>query len=233
LILRELGLEVVGQSTVDKTEDATITSGQVVLRLKEIPGEKIDGENLSPEMKTRDAAETITMQFTRSLGSGSVGHFDARITAKQLVDIASGSTKDVLGTVTVDRFKRDSKFVHTVFMTVANAGSVPHFSRMLSFRESSESRGRIEMVDTLNAGLNGQVSYATELDAEKGSQCKLSGNDAIDVITDISNPLDKDPVTPTDKDIVPIDDKVGSPEPTPAPSATPSPVQKTQTPVQK
>ncbi|MEY4631249.1 MAG: hypothetical protein RIQ81_1369 [Pseudomonadota bacterium] len=235
LILRELGLEVAGQSTVDKTDEATITTGQVVMRLKEIPDEKIDGEAISADMKVRDAAETVTLQFTRSLGAGSVGHFDARITAKQLVDTVSGQTKDVIGTVTVDRFKEESKFIHTVFMTVAKAGLSPHFSRMLSFREAGGSRGRIEMVDTLNAGLDGQVSYATVLDAEKGSQCKLSGSEASDVIEDISNPLDKDPASPSDKEIVPIDDKVGSPEPTPVPTTTTTPSKPvvSQTPVQK
>lgn len=235
LILRELGLEVVGQSQVDKTDDATITSSQVVMRLKEIPEEKIDGESVSADVKARDAAETLTLQFTRSLGAESVGHFDARITAKQLLNAATGATKDVIGTITVDRFKEESKFVHTVFMTVAKAGETAHFSRMLSFREDAVSKARIEVVDTLNAGLDAQASYATVIDLEKGSQCKISGSEADDVINEISNPLDKTPVVDDGSDLSKIEDDVGSPvSPPSAPSTTVNaPVQQNQAPVQK
>ena len=238
LILRELGLEVVGQSQVDKTDDATITSSQVVMRLKEIPNEKIDGEAVSSEIKARDAAETLNLQFTRSLSADSVGHFDARITAKQLMDVASGATKDVIGTLTVDRFKENSKFVHTVFMTVAKAGEVAHFSRMLSFREDPNSKSGIEMVDTLNAGLDGQASYASVIDLQKGSQCKISGTDAEHVIDQISNPLDKTPAVDNGSDLTKIEDGVGKPIDPPVTTVVPVttvnvPVQQHQAPVQK
>jgi hypothetical protein len=236
LILRELGLEVVGQSQVDKTDDATITSSQVVMRLKEIPGEKIDGEPVAAETKARDAAETLTLQFTRSLGAGSVGHFDARITAKQLVNIASGATKDVLGTITVDRFKEENKFVHTVFMTVAKAGETAHFSRALTFRQDTSSNTAIQVVDTLNAGLDGQESYATVIDIQKGSQCKVTGTEGQTLIHEIANPLDKTPVVDNGSGLSSIEDQVGKPTVTPAPSSsgsTSSPVQSSKTPVQK
>ena len=236
LILRELGLEVVGQSQVDKSDDATITSSQVVMRLKEIPDEKVDGEAISADLKARDAAETLTMNFTRSLSPGSVGHFDARITAKQLVNVATGETKDVLGTMTVDRFKEDNKFVHTVFMTVAKVGQTAHFSRMLTFRQDDSAKAAIQVVDTLNSGLSGQVSYATVIDLEKGSQCKVSGSDGQTLIHDIANPLDKTPVSDSGSDLNKIEDQVGKPIATPAPSSggtTPSPVQSSKTPVQK
>ena len=233
LILRELGLEVVGQSQVDRTDDATITSSQVVMRLKEIPNEKIDGEAISSGIVARDAAETLSLQFTRSLGAENVGHFDARITAKQLTDVSTGATKDVIGTITVDRFKEESKFVHTVFMTVAKSGSTAHFSRMLSFRESASSTAAIEMVDTLNAGLDGQESFATVIDMEKGSQCKISGSDAEKLIEDISNPLDKNPAVDDGSDLSKIEDQVGKPIDSPAPSSSGAPVQQLTTPVQK
>ncbi len=234
LILRELGLEVVGQSQVDKSDDATITSSQVVMRLKEIPDEKVDGEAIPAELKARDAAETLTLQFTRSLSPGNVGHFDARITAKQLVNIATGETKDVLGTMTVDRFKENSKFVHTVFLTVAKAGQTAHFSRMLTFRQDDSAKAAIQVVDTLNSGLDGEVSYATVIDLEKGSQCKVAGLESQTLINEIANPLDKTPVSDSGSELTKIEDQVGKPIASPAPSSgTSSPVQSTQTPVQK
>lgn len=239
LILRELGLEVVGQSQVDQMDDATITSSQVVMRLKAIPDEKVDGEPISEALKAKDAAETLTLQFTRNLGAENIGHFDARIIVQQLIDAAAGTTRNVIGTVTVDRFKDDSGFVHTAFMTVAKEGSIPHFSRMLSLRQVDGADEKVEIVDTLNAGLDGQASYATVLDLVSGSQCKVSSESASDLIEEIGNPLEKTPESDgSDKTIVTIDDQVGKPT-APAPTEDPvtttedSPVQKLQTPVQK
>ena len=147
LVLREIGLEVVDQSQADKADDATMINSNVVMRLKEIPGEKIDGESASSEMMARDAAETVNLQFSRSSRADSIDHFEARVTSKQLIDVASSATSDTNVTFVVERFKENSKFVYTVLMTMAKAGSPTSRSRMLSFREDPNSNGGIAVVE--------------------------------------------------------------------------------------
>jgi len=171
LIMLELGVKIEGDASVDKSESATTSKGKVKISLNAIDGELVDGEAVSEEMKARDAAEVLTLEFSRDLGEDYVGSFNAKISLSHLVGTA---TETVVGTLDINRKKIDSRFVHTAIIGVGKDGEKSAYARAMTFEQVDGKKHQVKITDSLNYGSEAEQSCASIVDVEKGTQYKMT-----------------------------------------------------------
>ena len=172
LIKIELGVEIDGETTVEKDGENTITKGNFTVKLA-----AIDGEEISDEMKEKDATEVLSLSFDRVLGPDYVGTFDATLGISYSED---EQTKTAQGTMSIERKAVDGKFVHSIGFAVGQDGAPASYARKLTFEQVNDDEKKLKITDTINPGLDSEKSYVTIIDIEAGTLCKMTGNDTID-----------------------------------------------------
>lgn len=221
LIMFELGVKIDGEAAAEEIEGKTVTKGKVTVSLNAIEGELIDGQAISEEMKARDVAEVLTLEFTRSLGEDYVGTFDAQIS----LGFADGDkTSTATGKLAIERKKIDSRFVHTAIISLGKGGEkASTYARAMTFEQVDGKKHQVKITDVLNYGSDTEQSFATIIDVQKGTQCKLTLDDngakPVQPVKPEEPKKDgEEPYTPGD------DDEDKKPAPTPSPTTEPAPV---------
>ena len=167
LITKELGLEIVGTSTMTDENGLRVTKGSVTIHLTPIAGEAID-----EAMKHRDSVEILSLDFERTLGANSVGSFASTVA---LPYEKGTDTLDATGSITVSRVKDGLDHVHELQILFGTTGADPSYSRALIVREDHSQSSKFEVTEIFNVGSSKESSHKSFIDLKAGTQCKGSG----------------------------------------------------------
>lgn len=203
-ITMELGVDIQGESSADKSGDIEITTGKVTIKLKPIAGEAIDDAT-----KAADAKEVLTLSFERRLGKDMVGTFHADLALTDMDDSIVQANFDI------SRAKDGDHHNHVATVTMGVKGQTPNYARQITVSDIPGQPKKFNFTDVLNIGTANESINKTVVDAEKGTQCKISANS-----TDDSGK----PTGDHGKDL--------DPTPSPSPTATPIPGSNTSNPGQ-
>jgi hypothetical protein len=160
----ELGVDIVGTSSVAELNGMKITKGNVAIKLKPIDGEQIDEAT-----KRADEVEVLNLNFERGLGSDSTGTFVATM---DLAYEKAGQPSEASGTITVSRIKDGDQHVHDVLMSMGTKGETPSYTRELIVRDNKADAMKFEFLDIMNVGTSNETRNASIIDLKAGTQCK-------------------------------------------------------------
>ena len=163
-ITMELGVDIVGTSSVAELNGMKITKGNVAIKLKPIDGEQIDEAT-----KRADEVEVLNLNFERGLGSDSTGTFVATM---DLAYEKAGQPSEASGTITVSRIKDGDQHVHDVLMSMGTKGETPSYTRELIVRDNKADAMKFEFLDIMNVGTSNETRNASIIDLKAGTQCK-------------------------------------------------------------
>lgn len=196
----ELGVEILGTSSVDKEGDVDVSRGQVTIKLLPIAGENIDEAT-----KQADANSILTLNFERHLGENKVGTFHADLR------LDSGKADPAVATFDISRTKESDHYSHVASVKMGSLTQPANYSRKIIVSDIPGEPKKFNFTDILNADLANESSHKTIVDVNKGTQCKIS--DAPNGDVDDGKNDDKVDVEPT---------PTPSPTPTSNPSQTPT-----------
>ena len=195
-ITMELGVDIQGVSSADKSGDTDITTGKVTIKLKPIAGEAIDDD-----AKAADAQEVLTLNFERRLGKDMIGTFHADLSMPDMDDSIVQADFDISRTKDTDHYN------HVATVTMGVKGQAPNYARQITVSDIPGQPKKFNFTDILNVGTANESVNKTIVDADKGTQCKISAD------------------SKSDDSGKPIGDggKIQDPTPTATPAPTPTP----------
>lgn len=161
LVLKEIGLNVDGTTTVENVDGKTVTKSKVVLSL-------VPFESDSIEVQNADKKRKIELSFDRAVGENQIGTFDGVILASHVG--TQGTVEKYKMNISASRVSENGLYQHRTRVAFGKAGEVAKFVRQLTFRELEGNKVRV--IDRITS--NGKTEISAELvDLNKIKECVM------------------------------------------------------------
>lgn len=210
LILKDLGIEAKGESTVEDIGGKKVTKANFLLRLVSDSGD-------DEATKAADTAETLRLKFERSADDDNMGSFVADLSIGHLLD--TGAVEMIALKINVSREKNaQGLLVHLADVNLGIEGKPALYAHSVSFVQLKAGSQVFLITDTMKKGMPGEKTLKHELNLARKELCKEGkSHNGGDGKGGEPNPVP----TATPK---PLPTAAPTPAPTPAPTAAPTAV---------